>query len=83
MYSRLFLATAGSMKELRERLHTEEKKAQWASCVSTPIGLLRKQMERLSLKENAFKTYSPVDSEEHLWEHCLRIEPNLQVLHYI
>lgn len=69
------------MKELREKLKTEELKQNWLDSVERPTELLSTQMKRLNLKEKPFNTFKPADEEtiDDLWQKCLEIDDQLQV----
>ena len=74
-------ATASNMKEMREKLKTDELKQEWLDSVETPQDLLRDQMRRLSLKDRPFNPFLPAEDAkiEELWEVCLQLEDQLQV----
>lgn len=77
----LVIATASNMKEMREKLSSDELKQQWQTSLDTPIALLNDQMKRLTLKERAFTTFAPAEDRwlNELWGNCLQIENELQV----
>jgi hypothetical protein len=67
---------------MREVLTTDELKQGLRDSLETPIDLLNTQMRRLSLKDKPFQTFQPAE-EGHineLWQRCLQIEQQLQVL---
>jgi uncharacterized Zn finger protein len=66
---------------MREKLATDDLKKELGESLSFPIDLLNSQMNRLSLKEKKFQTFTPASEEEinTLWQKCLEIEKGLQV----
>ncbi|CAB3998966.1 Hypothetical predicted protein [Paramuricea clavata] len=74
------IANAKSVKEMREKLATDDLKKELGESLSFPIDLLNSQMNRLSLKEKKFQTFTPASEEEinTLWQKCLEIEKGLQ-----
>ena len=69
------------MKEMRQKLETDNLKQGLRDSLETPIDLLSTQMKRLSLKDVPFQTFQPAEERQigGLWEKCVQIEQLLQV----
>ena len=69
------------MKEMRQKLETDNLKQGLRDSLETPIDLLSSQMKRLSLKDVPFQTFQPAEERQigGLWEKCVQIEQLLQV----
>ena len=80
-FSLISSANANNMKEMREKLTTDDLKQDLRDSLETPIDLLNNQMRRLTLKDQPFQTYQPADEAQmdQLWQTCLQLEEQLQV----
>ena len=63
------------MKEMRQKLETDNLKQGLRDSLETPIDLLSSQMKRLSLKDVPFQTFQPAEERQidGLWEKCLQV----------
>ena len=77
-----FIANAKNVKDMREKLVIDSLKNEHSESLAFPIDLIKSVMLRLSLKEKKFQTFSPATEEDlsTLWQNCLEIEKQLQVL---
>ncbi|XP_064646150.1 uncharacterized protein LOC135499336 [Lineus longissimus] len=74
------IAGAGSVKEMREKLPSEELKVELEESLAFPIDILKNQMARLALKEKPFQSFDPASEAtiDALWQQCLTVDGMLQ-----
>ena len=67
---------------MRDVINTVERKEELQGSLQFPVDLLRGQMLRLSLKDKPFKVFQPAaeDSIDDLWDKCVEIEKDIQVI---
>ena len=67
---------------MRDVINTVERKKALHESLQFPVDLLRGQMLRLSLKDKLFKVFQPAaeDSIDDLWDKCVEIEKDIQVI---
>ena len=70
---------------MRDVINTVERKKALQESLQFPVDLLRGQMLRLSLKDELFKVFQPAaeDSIDDLWDKCVEIEKDIQVIRLI
>ena len=74
-----------SVKELRDKVTAVNLQGELKESLSFPTDLLDSQMGLMKQKAKPFQTFSPALEEDiqALWDRCLKVESQLQVLKQI